>query len=214
MDIKTIVFDFGKVVSLFDHRLTTNRLAAHTQLPVDELHALLFGRQFEEEYESGKLSTPEFWRLARESCGLTCPEEVFRSAWADIFWPNPDVCSLIPKLKPHYRLLLASNTNELHALQFMRQFSETLRHFDALVLSHQIGVRKPRAEFFEHCRKLAECAAAQCLFIDDLPANVAGAVACGWNGITYTDINDLTARLTALGTKGLGKPSPIGKKEE
>ena len=32
-----------------------------------------------------------------------------------------------------YRLLLGSNTNELHARQFRGQFAEILRHFDRLL---------------------------------------------------------------------------------
>jgi putative hydrolase of the HAD superfamily len=74
-----------------------------------------------------------------------------------------------------------------------------LRHFDALVLSHEIGVRKPKAGFFQHCQGLSGCAAEECLFIDDLPANVGGAQALGWQGIVYTPGNDLRQRLAALG---------------
>jgi HAD superfamily hydrolase (TIGR01509 family) len=204
MDVQTLVFDFGNVVGLFDHRLTTNRLAQHAELAADELHARLFGSSLEDDYESGKLTTAEFLRKVRETCGLTCSEETVATAWANIFSPNQEICALLPRLKPHYRLLLASNTNELHSQRFCCQFADTLRYFDALVLSYQIGVRKPRAAFFEHCQRLAACPADNCLFIDDLPANVAGAVACGWQGILYTGSADLLKRFAALGIKGLG----------
>ena len=123
------------------------------------------------------------------------------AAVADIFRPNPDVCALLPVLKPHYRLLLGSNTNELHAVQFRRQFADVLRRFDHLVLSFEVGVRKPRAGIFENCQRLAGCPPQECLFIDDLPANVEGARACGWHGIVYTGIEDLRARMAALGIK-------------
>jgi putative hydrolase of the HAD superfamily len=163
------------------------------------MDAHLFGGSLEDDYESGQISTSEFLRRVRETCRLTCPDEIIAAAWADIFWPNEEVCALLPRLKPRYRLLLGSNTNELHARQFCGQFADWLQHFDALVLSHEIGVRKPRAGFFEHCLRLAECAPAECLFIDDLAANVAGARACGWQGIVYTSFPDLCQQLTALG---------------
>jgi glucose-1-phosphatase len=203
MQIKTLVFDFGKVVGLFDHHLTTKRLVAYAGLPADELHAHLYGGPLEEEYECGKITTAEFLCRVRQTCRLTCSNEVIATAWADIFSPNHEVCALVPRLKPHYRLLLASNTNELHAEQFCRQLADTLRFFDAIVLSHKIGVRKPRAEFFHHCQRLAGCAAEECLFIDDLPGNVAGAIACGWNAIVFTDTTDLLKRFAAFGIKGL-----------
>src|SRR5260370_38456690 len=200
MRIKTIVFDFGRVVSFFDHRLTISRLAAHAGLPAAEMHTQLFGGSLEDDYESGRIGTSEFLRRVRQICRLTCPDEIIAAAWADIFWPNEEVCALLPRLKPRYRLLLGSNTNELHARQFCGQFADWLRHFDALVLSHEIGVRKPRAGFFEHCLRLAEGAPGECLFIDDLVANVAGACACGWHGIVYTGFAYLFEQITAFGT--------------
>jgi FMN phosphatase YigB (HAD superfamily) len=39
------------------------------------------------------------------------------------------------------------------------------------------------------------------VFIDDLAANVAGAVACGWHGVVYIDPEDLQARLKQLGVR-------------
>jgi putative hydrolase of the HAD superfamily len=203
MQIKAIVFDFGRVVGFFDHRLTTLRLAAHSTLSADAIHGLLFGGPLEDTYESGRLSSAEFLRQVKDCCRVGCSEEMIAAAWADIFWPNEDVIRLLPGLKRHYRLLLGSNTNELHARQFCRQFEEVFAHFDALVLSHEVGARKPEASFFEHCRRLAACAPAECLFIDDLPANVLGARACGWHGIVYTGIADLRAELGRLGILGL-----------
>jgi putative hydrolase of the HAD superfamily len=199
MPIKTIVFDFGRVVGFFDHRLTTNCLAEHAGLAVEEMHTLLFGGALEDDYESGRISTREFLQRVRQSCRLTCPDEIIATAWADIFWPNPEICALLPRLKPRYRLLLGSNTNELHARQFRGQFADWLRHFDALVLSHEIGVRKPKAGFFEHCTRLAGCAPAESLFIDDLASNVAGAQACGWQAIVYSGFDDLCKQFAALG---------------
>ncbi len=60
-------------------------------------------------------------------------------------------------------------------------------------------MRKPRPAFFQHCQSLAGCAAAECVFIDDLPANVAGARALGWQGIVYTGTGDLREHLRNLG---------------
>ena len=108
---------------------------------------------------------------------------------------------MVPRLKPQYRLLMGSNTNELHSRHFLQQFAETVRHFDGLVLSHEVGFRKPRPEFFRHAERLAECGAAECLFIDDLPANVAGARALGWQGIVYARDTDLPAELAKLGVR-------------
>ncbi len=107
----------------------------------------------------------------------------------------------LPRLKPSYQLILASNTTELHSRHFRERFRETLKPFDHLVLSHAVGARKPSAAFFDHCLQLAGCLPEECVFIDDLPANVAGAQARGWHGIVYTDIDELKTALADLGVE-------------
>ena len=201
MDIQTIVFDFGNVIAFFDHYRTLNRIARYTDLAPEAMYAAIYGGALEDEFESGRIPEAEFLARYRRTCRLGCDDAVLAAAVADIFHPNPDVCALLPALKRHYRLLLGSNTNELHARQFRRQFADVLAPFDGIVLSHEIGVRKPRPGFFEHCRRLAGCAPGACVFIDDLAANVEGARACGWHGIVYTGVEGLRQGLAELGVK-------------
>jgi putative hydrolase of the HAD superfamily len=206
MEIKTLIFDFGNVVGFFDHRRTTQRLLPHADRPANELHALLFDGSLEDDYEAGNITTAEFIRRLLDTCCLRCDEATVAAAWADIFTLNPDIAALLPRLKPDFRLLLASNTNELHARHYCRQFADTLRHFDALVFSHEIGARKPGAAFYAHCQRLAGCEPEGCLFIDDLPANIEGARAWGWHGIIYTGIDDLHSQLARYGIDWARKP--------
>jgi FMN phosphatase YigB (HAD superfamily) len=199
MMIKTLVFDFGNVVGFFSHRRATERLAPHGDLAAADLHAFLFGGDLELDYELGRIETPEFIARARKGAGLRCPDDYFRRAYADIFWPNRAVCDLLPRLAGAVRLVLLSNTNDLHAEQFLVQFAEELRPFTHLVLSHQAGARKPQREIYERARGLAGCRADEMLFVDDLEANVAGARALGWHGVVYRDAADLARNLADHG---------------
>jgi putative hydrolase of the HAD superfamily len=196
--IRTIVFDFGNVVGFFDHRLVTTRLAPYGNLSAEELHAYIFGGSLEDAYEKGQLTSADFLQRIRSHGRLRCSDQVFIASYCEIFWPNTDVCNLLPLLKPRYRLLLGSNTTELHSQHFCRQFADSLKYFDALAFSYQIGARKPNRLFFDHCLKLADCAPGECVFIDDLPANVEGARACGWNGLVYRGVTELKKSLAEL----------------
>jgi FMN phosphatase YigB (HAD superfamily) len=198
MTIKTIVFDFGNVIGFFDHYRTLNRIACYTEMTPAAMYAAIYDSELEDEFERGRITQAEFLARFRRVCGLCCDDQTLAAACADIFRPNAEVCALLPALKTRYRLLLGSNTNELHARQFRRQFAEVLGHFDTLVLSYEIGVRKPHPDFFQHCQRLAGCTVAECVFIDDLAANVAGARACGWQGIVYTGAEELRQRLREL----------------
>ncbi|MBY0527287.1 MAG: HAD family phosphatase [Gemmataceae bacterium] len=201
MSIRTIVFDFGNVIGFFDHRRATRVLAQHTVLPEQLMYAHVYDPQLEDDYESGRVSSEEFLRRIRKAGQFSCTEEHIGAAYCDIFWHNEEVCELVPRLRPRYRLLLGSNTTELHSRRFREQFAEVLAHFDHLVLSHDVGARKPRREFFEYCQQRAHCEPGECLFIDDLPVNVAGARACGWQGIIYQPGGQLRDELASLGVQ-------------
>ena len=197
--MKTIIFDFGNVVGFFDHRRTLRRLTPHTDLTRDEMMACVYDSVVEDEYERGVISTADALGKIHALWRLRCDLDFLHQSVADIFWPNPEVCGLVPRLRPRYRILLGSNTNDIHARQFRRQFADVLARFDALVLSFEIGCRKPSAGFYAHCQSLAQADPNEIVFIDDLPANIEAANAHGWHGIVYRPENGLADKLRRLG---------------
>ena len=197
--MKTVIFDFGNVVAFFDHQLTLRRLAPHTDLSAKEMFDLVYRGSLEDQFEKGLIPTLDLLRQVRELWRLRCDTDFLASAIADIFTPNPEVCALIPQLRPRYRVLLGSNTNDIHVRQFRRQFADVLGCVDALVLSCEIGHRKPHAGFYEHCQRLADAEPHEIVFIDDLSANVDAARAHGWHGIVYRPGEGLVDQLRALG---------------
>jgi HAD superfamily hydrolase (TIGR01509 family) len=201
MSIATIVLDFGNVVGLFSHRQAAEQLAAYGPGPAAaaEMQAFIFGGPLGVDYEVGRVSSDDFVRHVCQTFRLACTPEEFAVAYSDMFAPNPDVCALLPRLKPRHKLILLSNTCDLHARHFRAQFAEHFRWFDHAVLSHEVGLRKPWPGVYEHCRVLAGSRPDECVFIDDIAENVEGARACGWHGIVYRPGDDLAAKLTQLG---------------
>jgi putative hydrolase of the HAD superfamily len=59
--------------------------------------------------------------------------------------------------------------------------------FDTVVLSGEVGMRKPEKEIFLHATQTLGLAPAECVFIDDMAANVAAARACGMTGVLHTE---------------------------
>jgi putative hydrolase of the HAD superfamily len=199
MRIKTLVFDFGNVIGFFDHRIVVARLARLASLPPETIRKWLLTDELEDAYESGRLSTAELLQYGRRTCGFRCTDEELMQAIADMFRRNDALCDHLPQLNERHRLLLLSNTNEIHSNHFRRQFADDLRHFDAMVLSHEVGIRKPHPGIYAHCLKLADCEPSECVFIDDLPVNIEAARACGWRGIVYSEFEGLRRELTKLG---------------
>lgn len=199
--MKTIIFDFGNVVGFFDHMRTLRRLERHTDMPAEEMYRTIYASELEDAFESNRIDEHEFLRKFKEICRLRCDVNALHDACADIFWPNTEICDLIPRLKPRYQVLLGSNTNPIHSRRFREQFAEVFRHFDALVLSHEIGARKPNPAFFQHCQALAHGRADECLFIDDIAENVAGARRHGWQAIAYRPGDGLLSKMGEAGVE-------------
>jgi putative hydrolase of the HAD superfamily len=197
--MKTIIFDFGNVIGFFDHYRTLEKLRPYTTLSAREMYTTLYDGPLEDQVERGEITPPEFLEQVRQLWRLGCDIEFLAQVAADIFTPNPEVCDMIPKLARRYRILLGSNTNAIHSDKYRLQFADVLGHFSALVLSHEVGVRKPDTAFFEHCHRLAEAAPAECVFVDDLPANIAAARSYGFHGVLYKPSEDLAGQLGALG---------------
>ena len=59
--------------------------------------------------------------------------------------------------------------------------------FDAWVISAEVRMRKPEERIFRHAAELLGLAPEQCVFIDDIEANVEAAAAIGMVGIHHTD---------------------------
>ncbi len=197
--MQTIIFDFGNVVGFFDHWRTLGKLEPFTDWSAQEMYDLVCAGPLGDDFETGRIDDQEFLIRFIDACKLQCTPEYLEAACADIFWPNPEICDLIPMLKPRYRILLGSNTNIIHSRFFKRQFADVLRHFDALVLSHEIGVCKPKVGFFEHCQTLAHGKPDEILFVDDLAENVQSACTLGWQGIVYQPNDGLLAKLQSVG---------------
>ena len=128
--IRTILFDFGNVLSFFDHRRAIEKLRRHTDREPTELALALYGGELEIAFENGQISTSRYVSIAREDGRLTCSHDEFIAAFVDIFTENSPITALVPALKKHHRLLLASNTNEAHFIAYRKQFAHVLDLFD------------------------------------------------------------------------------------
>ncbi len=78
--------------------------------------------------------------------------------------------------------------------------------FDALVISGEVGLRKPEPEIYRLAAERIGVQPAECVFVDDLAANVCGAVAVGMVGVHHTDLASTIVELEALFGLELAEP--------
>jgi putative hydrolase of the HAD superfamily len=70
--------------------------------------------------------------------------------------------------------------------------------FDVVVISGEVGMRKPEEAIFLHAARALGLAPAECVFIDDMQANVTAAAALGMTGVLHNDPATTVAALHDL----------------
>lgn len=72
------------------------------------------------------------------------------------------------------------------------------RLFDVVVISGEVGLRKPDPAIYELAAQRLGLPPEQVVFVDDLPSNVQGAVAAGMIGIRHRDLDSTVEELEIL----------------
>jgi epoxide hydrolase-like predicted phosphatase len=150
--------------------------------------------------ERGECTVAEFEatlaaRLVRTDGGIVAPDGLLKRMLSATETKVPAMYDLIRALRGQgLRTGLLSNSWGTDG--YPRDDFPAL--FDAVVLSAEVGMRKPEARIFQHAAGLLGLDPAECVFIDDVQANVDAAAACGMTGVWHTDAASTARALTQL----------------
>ena len=184
--INTLIFDFGDVFINLDKpaiERSMNKLGISTI--TNEMLEIAVN------YEKGLISTDVFITSFTKKFPMISNKE-FTIAWNSIILDFPEhrltFIEHLASLKK-YKLILLSNTNELHIEQVIENmsFDRYLRFkncFDQFYLSHEIKLRKPDHSIYEFVLIKNNLIAKNCFFIDDTKENTDAASILGiraWN---------------------------------
>jgi putative hydrolase of the HAD superfamily len=76
--------------------------------------------------------------------------------------------------------------------------------FDGVVISGEVGMRKPNAEIFHHALELLDLRPEECAFIDDIADNIQAAERLGIVGVHHVDAPTTVTRVEGLLGVSLG----------
>lgn len=199
--IKNIILDFGDVLINLDKGATARAMVRYGFTHVSDELALLFN-----DYEKGNIRTAEFLEAASAQFpGID--KAALISAWNAILLDFPEHrLEFLEELAQggRYRLLLLSNTNELHMEEVRRQMGQERYHrfrnaFEVFYLSYEMGMRKPDSEIFEYVLGENGLSPTETIFVDDLAENTRAAARLGiqvWNlQLGKEDVIQLKSRL-------------------
>lgn len=196
--IRAILFDLGGVlIRLRGHRVLLDYLPAGVSDKVfltRWLHSPSV-RQF----ESGRMTLPDFCRAAVTELGLEMTEDQFLlvfQRFLDQPYEGPD--EVLPRLMERYITGVLSNTSETH-WEMATTMLPVLNDVHHRFLSCRLGLLKPDADIFEEVLRQLKLQAGEVLYFDDHPANVAAARELGIQAVAVDGFGEAVEAMTALG---------------
>ena len=95
-------------------------------------------------------------------------------------------------------IALLSNTNAIHWEQIEGEFAELRPYFAKVFLSHEVGLRKPNADIFEHVLREMKWQPGETLFVDDSRQHIETAQRLGLRTLWLTEPALLDAAMAHL----------------
>jgi FMN phosphatase YigB (HAD superfamily) len=194
---RVIVLDVGNVLIGLDFSRSRARLENYFSAAEELAGARRWISETEEKYGLGLMTTEEFVAAARLALGMG--RERFVTLWNDIFVERAYMSLFVQELREQgYVLALCSNTNELHADYFQERYPY-FKYIHYSIFSHVVHALKPDPAIYRAVEAATGRPAAEHLFLDDLPENVAGARTLGWDAICFESPEQVQAELRARG---------------
>jgi FMN phosphatase YigB (HAD superfamily) len=182
-----VVFDLGKVLVDYDYGIASARLLRRTRLTDPELQDLLCTSPLLRQYETGAISTAQFYRGVCAASGYDGGLAEFCEAFADIFSEIAPMTALHAALRvAGVRTWIFSNTNEIAARHIRSRFP-FFSNFDGYVLSYEQGAMKPDSKIYEVVERQTGCKGDAIFYLDDRAENVAAGLARGWRAVVHED---------------------------
>lgn len=190
--IRAVIFDCFGVLYLDPSRhFYETRIARY-----DELHDKLLELNAQADY--GLISGVEHHQAVSDLSGISVGE--IEKALNGSHKCNRQLVAYSQQLRLQYKIGLLSNSS-LQGMETFFDYKERRHLFDASLLSAEIGLTKPHPEVFREIANRLGVVPSECVMIDDVDDNCAGADAAGMQAIHYRTNAQTRRELEQLLTK-------------
>lgn len=198
--LRVVLFDLGGVICRFDPAGRLRAMSSATGLPEAWIREEIWESDFDAACERGEHSARDAHRLFCERLGVSLARQELARLYATAFHPDDSVLAVVDALAPGLTRGLLTNNGALLRESLPQLFPELARRFKPnLFFSCDFGALKPAPGLFRSVLERLSRPPDAALLIDDSPANVAGAEACGLQAIRFTGAAALRRELESRG---------------
>ena len=195
MNITTVIFDFGYVLSLPPRVSDYLNLAKLAGIDDNAFEGIYWSQRAD--YDRGTISGPAYWRRVAEAAGVEiAPAQIGGLIAADIdIWmrANPVMMEWVRVLKNHGLKIAVLSNMPIEISTHMRRHAPWFGDFDYVCFSAEVQLAKPEAAIFYACLNVVGSKPEECLFIDDRADNVEAARALGMCAVKFVCVEELAA---------------------
>jgi putative hydrolase of the HAD superfamily len=184
MTIRAVFFDFGGVLVRTEFQAPRQHLAERLGMEYEDLARIVFESETARQATVGAIPEEQHWATIMRR--LKLPDSQGKAIQDEFFGGDVidrELIATIRGLRPQYKVGLISNAwAGLRAYITTQGFSDA---FDAMIISAEVGLKKPEAPIYRLALETLGAAPAEAVFLDDFIENVAGARAVGMQAIHF-----------------------------
>ena len=207
--VDAVIFDLGRVICHFDFDHLFRIWSERLDRPEAEIRQAIVFDDAVLAYETGRIDTETYRRHAESCLGQPLPADTFEAGWNGIFEglvPGMEV--VVPATANTVRTVILSNTNDLHARYWRREFADVVAHTEREFCSHEIRARKPDADAFRTVIDYLGLPPSRAVFFDDIADFAEGARAVGLQAHRTLDAATTAGHLRSAGIPIPDVPRP------
>jgi len=190
-NIKTIVYDYGGVISKKQNKELIHKMCKILNIPAQQFFSFYAKERID--YDSALIDAKTYWnrtiKLMDRQIELKDMDKLIEfdiKSWLDM---NKETIEYIQSIKDKIRLAILSNIT-FEVLEEIKNLY-WIHYFDTKIFSCEEKVSKPDNKIYNICLKKVKVEPQHILFIDDSKANLDAAQKMGINILKFTDCENM-----------------------
>lgn len=183
--IKNIIFDLGNVVLKLRWDIVLDKYSDNIE-DKKLLNKVIFESEEWQKLDEGTIAKSNAIHVMLSKL----PERLHNSCigimndWQEGFIINTEILEFIDSLKTNgYKTYILSNA-PLDVPEYLEK-NNLNKYFDGKIISAEEKIAKPDRKIYELILNRFSLIPDECLFLDDKPENIGGAISCGINGYVF-----------------------------
>jgi len=183
-EIESLFFDLGGVLYSLDYQSVWSGFRRRCGRPVKDIQEVLYAEDIFYGYESGKITSGEYYRAVTERLCCEMSFDEFKHIWNSLLVKQESMFQIALGVRTQAEVVIISNTNEVNA-GFIEQDVKRITH--KIVYSFEAGLLKPDRKIYEQALEVAGSPPEKVLYIDDSQENVDAAAQLGIRSHRFRD---------------------------